>query len=260
MALKLLEYLGHRGTHSLHPGGRGATSLLLEKLPSTRGRLLEFGCGTGHSLIASTDQGWRVTGVDVSPIMLRQARKRLRAAGTRCGLARIAPTGALPFADAAFDSAYCESVLAILQPEQFTYALAQIRRVLVPGGVFVVNEGIWSEHTPAHAAQAFNAEMLDSAGLMTAPHQLAGFDSWALAFERAGFVVNLVERIPARLPRGAWTLPQLRSRLFSLRMQASTLPRALRTGQRAAAQALESIASRHAVCLESYMFVLSSSG
>ena len=43
--------------------------------------LLELGCGTGRLLIPLAEAGYRVTGVDLSPEMLRIAQMKAEAAG-----------------------------------------------------------------------------------------------------------------------------------------------------------------------------------
>ena len=43
--------------------------------------LLELGCGTGRLLIPLAQAGYRVTGVEISPEMLRIARAKAEAAG-----------------------------------------------------------------------------------------------------------------------------------------------------------------------------------
>lgn len=45
------------------------------------GPILELGCGTGRALIPLAQAGFRVTGVDLSPEMLRRARAKAEAAG-----------------------------------------------------------------------------------------------------------------------------------------------------------------------------------
>ena len=59
----------------------------------TGGPLLELGCGTGRLLIPLAEAGYRVTGVDLSPEMLRIAQRQGR--GRRCGRARHADRGRL---------------------------------------------------------------------------------------------------------------------------------------------------------------------
>ena len=47
----------------------------------TGGPLLELGCGTGRALIPLARAGFKVTGVDISPEMLRIAGEKVKAAG-----------------------------------------------------------------------------------------------------------------------------------------------------------------------------------
>jgi SAM-dependent methyltransferase len=64
------------------------TAAFLDDLPviqayarETRGPLLELGCGTGRLLVPLARAGYTVTGVDLSPDMLAQARAKTEAAG-----------------------------------------------------------------------------------------------------------------------------------------------------------------------------------
>lgn len=70
------------------------------------GRLLEVGCGTGTNALWLAERGFEVTGLDVSPLAIEQARAKQAAAGVRANflvhdiLATPAPGG--PY-DLAFD-------------------------------------------------------------------------------------------------------------------------------------------------------------
>jgi len=97
--------------------------------PST---VVELGCGTGRLAEFAVSCGYQWIGVDRSPAMIRQARKRKRADGPHflCADARQLPLRAAS-ADAVvatFPSPY------ILMPE----TAREIRRVLRPGGRVVV--------------------------------------------------------------------------------------------------------------------------
>ena len=97
-------------------------------------RILDVGCGAGPLLEALRDRGAIVTGVEPSAKMLELARQRLGegAALRQAGLGG----GPLPFPDDAFDDAILCLVLHYL--EDWAAPLADLRRVLVPGGRLIV--------------------------------------------------------------------------------------------------------------------------
>jgi ubiquinone/menaquinone biosynthesis C-methylase UbiE len=66
-------------------------------------RVLEIGHGPGHLLIALIRSGRRPIGIDLSPDMIRLARKNLRRAGVTVPQVRCR-VQALPFRSGAFDS------------------------------------------------------------------------------------------------------------------------------------------------------------
>jgi ubiquinone/menaquinone biosynthesis C-methylase UbiE len=97
-------------------------------------RILDVGCGAGPVLAALRDRGAVVTGVDPSIKMLELARQRL---GEGAVLHRAGLGGdPLPFPDGAFDDAIV--CLVLHYPEDWSAALAELRRVLVPGGRLIV--------------------------------------------------------------------------------------------------------------------------
>lgn len=91
-----------------------------------RGRTLDLGCGTGRTL-ALLPAGVRAVGVDPEAAVLARARRR----APRAALVR-ARAEALPFRAGAFDTVLCGLVLcSVDDPPR---ALAEVRRVLAPGG------------------------------------------------------------------------------------------------------------------------------
>jgi SAM-dependent methyltransferase len=97
-------------------------------------RILDAGCGSGPLFAALRDRGAIVTGFDSSTGMLEQARRRL---GDGADL-RVAELGhPLPYPDGAFDDVVASLVLHYL--EDWRPALAELRRVLKPGGRLIVS-------------------------------------------------------------------------------------------------------------------------
>src|SRR5215469_4046261 len=96
-------------------------------------RILDVGCGSGPLFEALRDRGAIVTGFDKSTGMLELARRRL---GDGADL-QVADLGSpLPFPDGAFDDVIACLVLHYL--EDWTQPLAELRRVLKPGGRLIM--------------------------------------------------------------------------------------------------------------------------
>ncbi len=97
-------------------------------------RILDAGCGSGPLAAALLAKGAIVTGFDSSPRMVELARQRL---GEGAAL-QVADLGEpLPFADGAFDDVVSSLVLHYL--EDWSAPLAELRRVLVPGGRLILS-------------------------------------------------------------------------------------------------------------------------
>ncbi|TDE58201.1 SAM-dependent methyltransferase [Nonomuraea mesophila] len=97
-------------------------------------RILDAGCGSGPLSAALRDRGAVMTGFDSSAKLLELARRRL---GDGADLHLADLTDPLPFPDAAFDDVVASLVLHYL--EDWTAPLAELRRVLRPGGRLLVS-------------------------------------------------------------------------------------------------------------------------
>ncbi len=102
--------------------------------------VLEVAVGTGVQLVRLAQAGGHVTGLEPSTGMLRQARRRLDAAGLgdRVELVRGSALD-LPFDDASFDLLVNAYMLDLLPRDDIPRALAEFRRVLRPGGRLVLS-------------------------------------------------------------------------------------------------------------------------
>ncbi|WP_042421988.1 class I SAM-dependent methyltransferase [Streptacidiphilus anmyonensis] len=97
-------------------------------------RILDAGCGSGPLFASLRERGALMSGFDASAGMLELARRRL---GDDADLRLADLGGPLPYPDDTFDDVVAALVLHYL--EDWGPALAELRRVLRPGGRLLVS-------------------------------------------------------------------------------------------------------------------------
>ena len=115
----------------------------------SRGAVLEVAIGTGRNL-PYHPRDRRLTGIDLTPAMLRLARDRARELGVAAALL-VADAQALPFGAASFDSVVCTLGLNAIADDQA--AVAEMYRVLRPGGRLVLLGHVASPYRVVRAVQ-----------------------------------------------------------------------------------------------------------
>jgi SAM-dependent methyltransferase len=151
-----------------------ARSWLLQRAGVEQRRsLLDLGCGFGVvSQELARLGGGRVVALDHSLPALLKARAGLEGSPPTC-----ADATRLPFTDASFDLVFCQLAL-LWMPLELT--LAEVRRVLQPGGVLLAIEP-------------------DYGGMVEHPAELATRDLWIAGLARAGADPLVGRKLPGLL-------------------------------------------------------------
>ena len=114
------------------------TEKAIELLSPGEGDLvLEIGFGTGrglNSIAGFVGAGTEVVGLDLSSGMTRRARLRLESAGFQNACLCIADAAQIPYRIRVFNYALVSFTLELFDTPEIPLVLAEIRRVLKPGG------------------------------------------------------------------------------------------------------------------------------
>ena len=107
-------------------------------------RLLDLGCGRGEVAVHAALQGAAVTALDYSPDCTRLTREAVGLVSKAQDLTLdvdicLADATSLPFPEATFDRATLLDVVEHLFPWQLERAMAEVFRVLKPGGFAVIH-------------------------------------------------------------------------------------------------------------------------
>lgn len=107
---------------------RGAPAI---DVPVASGRVLELGCGNGKTARALVATAQMVVGVDFSRPGLTACRRSVQSTHLHLVEGDVLR---LPFAEGTFDGVMAVHVLGHLMEGEREEAMAEVRRVLVPGG------------------------------------------------------------------------------------------------------------------------------
>ena len=162
------------------------------------GEVLEVAIGTGLNLPHYPAE-IRLTGVEWSPPMLAQARRRAEELGRPVTL-QEADAQALPFPDASFDTVVCTLSLCAIPDDR--RAVAEMVRVLRPGGRLLLLDHVAGSSRPVRTVQRLLELVTVPAGgehFLRRPFELV--QAAGLHIERHDrFKLGIVERLAARKP------------------------------------------------------------
>ncbi|MCW1840745.1 class I SAM-dependent methyltransferase [Prosthecomicrobium hirschii] len=134
----------------------------LAHINARQGSLLEIGVGTGVAL-GDYARHLQVTGIDLSPEMLRVARKKVRDEGLTHVVDLLEMDASrLTFADGTFDTAATMFTITVVpHPEA---VMAEIERVLKPGGEALIVSHFASERGWRHGLETLMTPLTSRLG------------------------------------------------------------------------------------------------
>jgi ubiquinone/menaquinone biosynthesis C-methylase UbiE len=163
-----------------------------------QGDVLEIAVGTGRNL-AFYPPGVKLTAIEFSPEMLAIARKRAEEIASQVDL-REGDAQALEFENGSFDTVVLTLALCTIPDDR--KAVTEVRRVLRPGGRFILMEHVRSPVLPVRAVQRLLdpvAVRFEADHLMREPLDYlaeVGFEIESVERSKWG----IVERVVARKP------------------------------------------------------------
>ena len=127
-------------TRALPPGvSDQVTNTILNIVsPTPDTKFFETGIGTGRIALPIIQKGYSYTGIDISEKMLNELHSKIQGVNHQVTLEKADVT-ALPFADNSFDVAITVHVFHLVSAWQ--KALAEVQRVLKPGGLYLYSHG-----------------------------------------------------------------------------------------------------------------------
>jgi ubiquinone/menaquinone biosynthesis C-methylase UbiE len=182
--------------HAAGPDLLAAGELARQHLPA-QAQVLDVGCGAGHLSFALAPLAARAVALDPSPGMLAT----VRAAAAARGLAQIhaceAAADDLPFAAASFD--LVSTRYSAHHWLDLPRALAELRRVVRPGGFVLVIDLLGADHPLVDTH-------LQSVELLRDPSHVRDrtVAQWRQLLREAGFETGEEASWPTRLEFGSW--------------------------------------------------------
>lgn len=133
---KLWDYI-HNISDLQYPG-ESVVRFLFRNFPKDRDKrknlkILDLGCGSGRHVKLFAEQGFDVSGVDISKDGLSQTSEMLRKLNLQADL-KLADANDLPYPDGYFDGAVSYAVLYYNDREGMAIKIKELHRVLKKGG------------------------------------------------------------------------------------------------------------------------------
>lgn len=187
----------HYATSAVHIGGPDLDAMLAAAAPGGSERVLDAGCGAGHTALAFAPRVAEVVALDLTEQMLDQARRLAAERGLTNITFQLGDVERLPFPDAAFDL-----VTSRYNAHHYPHpgvALREIARVLRPGGALLVVDVLAPDDPAADT-------VLNAIEVLRDPSHVRDYSGqqWLEMIARAGLEPELLGIWSLRLDFTSW--------------------------------------------------------
>ena len=145
--MKILESAPRRYDRGIHMLTRGRLDAAYDRLTShiQKGqRVLDLGCGTGALTLRAAQRGAQVRGIDINPQMLEIAQQKV-AEAHRTQDIELCEMGVAELGgekSESYDIVMGGLSLSELTGDELSYTLQEAKRILKPGGLFLVADEV----------------------------------------------------------------------------------------------------------------------
>ena len=181
------DFMAYLEVPYFNVGGEPSLDLLAEKCGINKdSHVLDVGCGTGgNSVHLAEKYGCRVTGIDISELMIERAKNRVENSGLGDRLSfQVGDAYNSDFPDESFDIVLTIFVSQFLDLDK---AFPEFNRVLKHGGYLGINEMYRDADIPEKNREKANTAEQVFRELTELPFSLRSPERWSRGFEDAGF-------------------------------------------------------------------------
>jgi ubiquinone/menaquinone biosynthesis C-methylase UbiE len=188
------DFMAYLDVPYFNIGGSPSLDLLAERCGiNENSHVLDVGCGTGGNAAHIVQKyGCRVTGIDISELMIEKAKKRAveNCLGDQLSF-HVGDAYALDFPNESFDIVLTLFVSQFLEINQ---AFPEFHRVLKKGGYLGVNEMYREQNIPEEKREKADTAEHVFRELTDLPFSLRSPERWEHGFTDARFKEVLVEK------------------------------------------------------------------